>query len=175
MLQLPMPAATTKASGGAANYGRLLLQAALDASSKHKREGSQTTPTSPASPASPDGTEDSEGKHAFGWFLIRSALSGIRSPKGENGKDAKDGGLDLLESMEEGHAHEITTDFVVPLRRSSKLWRFRVHRSEDNLSFRLLTEAGDFLIFASIRLEVQRVDFHMYDPIQKEFLGFCLR
>eukprot|EP00913_Durusdinium_trenchii_P017945 g16863.t1 len=82
----------------------------------------------------------------------------------------------------------MTTDFVVPLclvcigrscvqesnlvhffrRRSSKLWRFRVARSEDNLSARLLTDAGDFLMYAAVRLEAQRIDFHLYDPSQKE-------
>ncbi|CAJ1329180.1 unnamed protein product [Effrenium voratum] len=135
-----------------------------------------------------DGTEEqeqeqeSEAKHAFGWYLIRSSLAGLVSPtRGGNQEkspqsplspqslsDRRDSNVDLIESMEEGHAHEITTDFIVPLRRSSKLWRFRVLRSDDKLSARLVTDAGDFLMYASVFLEAHRVDFHLYDPCQRE-------
>jgi len=157
-------------------------------------------PTSPTSPLSPyqnssegtpgrrvadesleDGASDQsklegeEQKGALGWYLIRSALNGLRSPSKQEAdldeaqpRAKKNHSLDLIESMEEGQAHEITTDFVVPLRRSSKLWRFRVLRSEDKLSARLVTDAGDFLMYASVRLEASRVDFHLYDPCQKE-------
>lgn len=119
-----------------------------------------------------------EHKAGFGWYLIRSALNGLRSPskqdadqEQEQPRVQKDHSLDLIETMEEGHAHEITSDFVVPLRRSSKLWRFRVVRSEDKLSARLITDAGDFLMHASVRLEASRVDFHLYDPSQKDLFN----
>lgn len=193
MLTLPTPATTSPKKGGAAGgVGRLLLMAALDVPKRGQGSASPTSPASP-SPRSPraassspmrarsegleDGEEDSqaepdaESKHAFGWYLIRSALNGLRSPTKESVEDSspcspmgRRYSLDLMESMEEGHAHELPTDFVVPLRRSSKLWRFRVLRSEDNLSCRLLTDAGDFLMYAAIRLEAHRADFHLYDP-----------
>ncbi|CAE7622208.1 TULP3 [Symbiodinium pilosum] len=117
-----------------------------------------------------------EQKAGFGWYLMRSALNGLRSPSKQDAEQEqprvqKNHSLDLMESMEEGHAHEITTDFVVPLRRSSKLWRFRVLRSEDKLSARLVTDAGDFLMYASVRLEAHRIDFHLYDSCQKDLFN----
>ena len=193
MLDLPMPASTSPKKGAAASCGRLLLMAALDVPKKN--QAGSASPTSPAlrssrgsSPAregledaedgSPEkqGEHDAETKHAFGWYLIRSAFSGLRTPTKDTteenspaqGRVERGYSVDLMESMEEGHAHEMPTDFVVPLRRSSKLWRFRVMRSEDNLSCRLLTDSGDFLMYAGIRLDVQRVDFHLYDPSHKD-------
>eukprot|EP00434_Breviolum_minutum_P010874 symbB.v1.2.009586.t1/scaffold608.1/size181862/3 len=206
-----MPASTSPKKGAAASCGRLLLMAALDVPKKN--QAGSASPTSPAlrssrgsSPAregledaedgSPEkqGEHDAETKHAFGWYLIRSAFSGLRTPTKDTteenspaqGRVERGYSVDLMESMEllpwefffgfvdhsereeEGHAHEMPTDFVVPLRRSSKLWRFRVMRSEDNLSCRLLTDSGDFLMYAGIRLDVQRVDFHLYDPSHKD-------
>eukprot|EP00438_Fugacium_kawagutii_P027694 Skav213624 [mRNA] locus=scaffold2986:596196:598623:+ [translate_table: standard] len=51
--------------------------------------------------------QDAESKHAFGWYLIRSALSGLRTPNKEAEIDERRGpdvgrrySLDLMESME---------------------------------------------------------------------------
>ncbi|CAE7561368.1 chr3 [Symbiodinium sp. CCMP2456] len=206
MPQLPVPAAAVRnGHGHSADCGRVLLAAALGAHSKlSPANQSKLVPVSPTSPYSPwqnssegtpgrrvadecleDGESDQvkndaeEHKAGFGWYLIRSALNGLRSPskqdadqeEQEQPRIQKDHSLDLIETMEEGHAHEITSDFVVPLRRSSKLWRFRVVRSEDKLSARLITDAGDFLMHASVRLEASRVDFHLYDPSQKDLFN----
>ncbi|OLP95009.1 Long chain acyl-CoA synthetase 7, peroxisomal [Symbiodinium microadriaticum] len=206
MPQLPVPAAAVRnGHGPSADCGRVLLAAALGAHSKlSPANQSKLVPVSPTSPYSPwqnssegtpgrrvadecleDGESDQvkpndaeEHKAGFGWYLIRSALNGLRSPskqdadqEQEQPRVQKDHSLDLIETMEEGHAHEITSDFVVPLRRSSKLWRFRVVRSEDKLSARLITDAGDFLMHASVRLEASRVDFHLYDPSQKDLFN----
>eukprot|EP00439_Symbiodinium_sp_Y106_P024203 s6465_g2.t4 len=214
MPQLPVPAAAVRnGHGHSADCGRVLLAAALGGHSKLSPVNqSKLVPVSPTSPYSPwqnssegtpgrrvadecleDGESDQvkpndaeEHKAGFGWYLIRSALNGLRSPskqdadqEQEQPRVQRDHSLDLIETMEEGHAHEITNDFVVPLRRSSKLgavatlvlWRFRVVRSEDKLSARLITDAGDFLMHASVRLEASRVDFHLYDPSQKDLFN----
>lgn len=72
--------------------------------------------------------------------------------------------FEIADSLEGGMARETATDFTTPLRRSSRLWRFRVVRSEDKLSARLLTDSGDFLMFASVALEARSIDLFLYDP-----------
>mmetsp|Transcript_35241 Transcript_35241/g.75060 ORF Transcript_35241/g.75060 Transcript_35241/m.75060 type:complete len:365 (-) Transcript_35241:96-1190(-) len=72
--------------------------------------------------------------------------------------------FDIADELEGGYAKESPSDFTTPLRKASRLWRFRVRRSEDRLSARLLSETGDFLMFALTSLEERTVSFYLYDP-----------
>jgi len=76
--------------------------------------------------------------------------------------------FDIADSLEQGLACEIVTDFMHPLRRSSKLWRFHVVRSDDRLQYRLFTDEGDFLMYARVFPDTQKVLFFLYDPSDKE-------
>eukprot|EP00747_Dinoflagellata_sp_TGD_P168936 gnl/TRDRNA2_/TRDRNA2_196563_c0_seq1.p1 gnl/TRDRNA2_/TRDRNA2_196563_c0~~gnl/TRDRNA2_/TRDRNA2_196563_c0_seq1.p1 ORF type:complete len:299 (+),score=48.47 gnl/TRDRNA2_/TRDRNA2_196563_c0_seq1:96-992(+) len=76
--------------------------------------------------------------------------------------------FDIADSMEKGLAKELVTEFMHPLRRSSKLWRFNVSRSEDKLQHRLFSEDGDFLMYAKANLEAQRIRFFLYNPSEGE-------
>lgn len=76
--------------------------------------------------------------------------------------------FDIADSVEKGLAREVATDFVVPLKRSSRLWRFQVVRSEDKLHYRLLCDRGTFLMYAKVALEAYKVEFFLYNPDEKE-------
>lgn len=201
--ELPKPA-IAGGRAGAADVGRALLKAALEAtaastSSARASSGSPSrTPKWFGDPSPAAGAahikevdpEDGEGqkdelddeeceKPAMGWALLRSALGGVMgfSPGKPNekvpggacqGSDLGERSFDIADSMEQGFARETATDFTTPLRRSSKLWRFRVVRSEDKLSSRLLTDTGDFLMFAQVSLEACCIFFYLYDPGGRE-------
>jgi hypothetical protein len=72
--------------------------------------------------------------------------------------------FDIADCLEQGLAREIVTDFMHPLRRSRKLWRFQVDSSEDRLQHQLFTEEGDFLMYAQAFPESRKVHFHLYSP-----------
>mmetsp|Transcript_123556 Transcript_123556/g.357289 ORF Transcript_123556/g.357289 Transcript_123556/m.357289 type:complete len:360 (+) Transcript_123556:96-1175(+) len=119
--------------------------------------------------------DDQEDRHdektALAWAVLRSAF-GWR-PRGQGiGKaieaPAGNRAFDIADSVEAGLARESTTDFTTPLRKSGKLWRFRVLRSEDRLQSRLVTESGEFLLFSQISMEARRVSFFPYDPAKRE-------
>jgi hypothetical protein len=71
--------------------------------------------------------------------------------------------FDIADSLECGFAREIVTDFMHPLRRSRKLWRFHIVKSQDK-QFRLFSDEGDFLMYAQAFPEAHKVQFHLYDP-----------
>lgn len=72
--------------------------------------------------------------------------------------------FDIADTLEQGLACEIVTDFMHPLRRASKLWRFHMTRSDDRLQYRLFTDDGHFLMYAQAFPEVRRVQFYLYSP-----------
>jgi hypothetical protein len=72
--------------------------------------------------------------------------------------------FEIADTLEQGLAREIVTDFMHPLRRSSKLWRFHVVRSDDRLQYRLFSDEGDFLMFARTSPEARKVQFFLYSP-----------
>merc|ERR1719272_886761 len=76
--------------------------------------------------------------------------------------------FEIADSLEQGLACEVVTDFMHPLRRSSKLWRFQVKRSQDRLNYRLFTDEGDFLMNAQVFPEARKVQFFLYNPDDKE-------
>lgn len=76
--------------------------------------------------------------------------------------------FDIADTLEQGLACEVVTDFMHPLRRSSKLWRFQVSRSDDRLQYRLYTDEGDFLMYAHALPDIRKVHFFLYNPDDKE-------
>jgi len=75
--------------------------------------------------------------------------------------------FDIADSIEKGLAREIVTEFMHPLRRAAKLWRFHVNRSEDKLQYRLFSDDGDFLMYARASLEAKKVEFFTYNPSER--------
>eukprot|EP00746_Dinoflagellata_sp_MGD_P025494 gnl/MRDRNA2_/MRDRNA2_159989_c0_seq1.p1 gnl/MRDRNA2_/MRDRNA2_159989_c0~~gnl/MRDRNA2_/MRDRNA2_159989_c0_seq1.p1 ORF type:complete len:304 (+),score=50.00 gnl/MRDRNA2_/MRDRNA2_159989_c0_seq1:88-999(+) len=109
------------------------------------------------------------------WFkqMLGTASSSATKPKvgkaepwedDESDKRERERAFDIADCMEKGLAREVSTEFVHPLRRSSKLWRFHVIRSEDKLDYRLYSDDGDFLLFAKTIVKDRRIDIFMYNP-----------
>eukprot|EP00929_Paragymnodinium_shiwhaense_P003916 TRINITY_DN10463_c0_g1_i1.p1 TRINITY_DN10463_c0_g1~~TRINITY_DN10463_c0_g1_i1.p1 ORF type:complete len:291 (+),score=72.91 TRINITY_DN10463_c0_g1_i1:132-1004(+) len=92
-----------------------------------------------------------------------------------------DRAFDIADAMEMGLARELVTDFIIPLRRSNKLFKFKVNRSEDRLQYRLCGDDGSFLMYAKAKADVSRVDFYLYDPRDSDSLfdparpAFCMK
>jgi len=76
----------------------------------------------------------------------------------------------MADSVEKGMAREMVTEFMQPLRWSSRLWRFHVVRSEDKLQYRLFADDGDFLVYARTLLDARRVEFFLYNPTEPDKL-----
>jgi len=120
----------------------------------------------------------SDDRSSMGWALLRTAFGLIRSTSNgshreqtavlaqEDNNRGRDGerAFDIADSLELGLARETPTDFTTPLRRSRKLWRFRVIRSEDKLQARMVTDMGDFLMYAQTYLDSRRIGLFLYDP-----------
>lgn len=114
-----------------------------------------------------------ESKTSWFWPLVKSPFHS-REQKDE--KDSKffndvdddkwerERAFDIADSIEKGLAREIVTEFMHPLRRSQKLWRFHVNRSEDKLQYRLFSDDGDFLMYARATAEAKKVEFFTYNP-----------
>jgi len=86
------------------------------------------------------------------------------APGNDTGKWDRERAFEMADFLEKGFAREIETDFMRPLRRSSKLWRFHVKRSEDRLQHRLFSNEGEFLMYARTSVEERLVRFFLYDP-----------
>lgn len=74
---------------------------------------------------------------------------------------------EIADALEGGLARELTLDFQHPLRRSSNLWKFKVVRSVDRTQYRLLSDAGDFLMFASVPRHARLISLFTYDPEER--------
>jgi hypothetical protein len=110
-----------------------------------------------------------EQESSWFWPLRRRTC---KDDQDDSIKDAderwdRERGFDLADSMEKGLARELVTDFMQPLKKSSKLWRFHVVRSEDKLQYRLFSDDGDFLMCARISLEARLVAFFLYNPSER--------
>lgn len=122
----------------------------------------------------------------MGWALLRAAMgwqlgspsAAQRQEGGSCGAPLEDDAerwereraFDIADDLEGGTARETAVDFTTPLRRSSRLWRFRLIRSEDRLRTRMITETGDFLMHAQVSMEDMRICFFLYDPRDKRGL-----
>jgi len=108
------------------------------------------------------------------WPLSRSPSAEVGSGKlplecnDDGDKWDRERAFEIADSVEKGLAREIVTEFMHPLRRSSKLWRFHVVRSEDKLQYRLFSDDGDFLMYARAHLEARKVEFFLYNPSEKD-------
>lgn len=76
--------------------------------------------------------------------------------------------FDIADSLESGLARETITEFVQPLPRSRKSWKFHVIRSGDKLQHSLFSHDGDFLMCAKVDMEARRVNFFVYNPEDKD-------
>eukprot|EP00397_Hematodinium_sp_SG-2012_P007059 GEMP01007100.1.p1 GENE.GEMP01007100.1~~GEMP01007100.1.p1 ORF type:complete len:312 (+),score=28.77 GEMP01007100.1:87-1022(+) len=72
--------------------------------------------------------------------------------------------FDIADVVERGCAREVATDFIVPLKKSSKLWRFTILRSSNRFEFKLYSNDGNFLMFAKTHMGKRTVDFYLYHP-----------
>lgn len=70
--------------------------------------------------------------------------------------------------MEKGLAKEFADDFLRPLPDQSQLHRFLVVRSADRLSYRLVSDDGEFQIYAVVRRQNREIKFYLYDPEDRE-------
>jgi len=162
----------------AAMAGHSLFEAALASSVPSARvQAKPQAPDGQEDPETPVGTENAaqctDDCSPMGWALLRTAMGLVRYasngshrqhtaalPPGGDTKGCDDEcGFAMADSLELGLARETPTDFTVPLRRSRKLWRFRVIRSEDKLKARMVTDAGDFLMYAQTYLDARRIGF----------------
>jgi len=167
----------------AAVAGHTLFSAALESSvpsarvqaNPQARDGEEDLETPLGSEKAADCPDD---RSPLGWALLRTAMGLVRyASNGSHGEQAATsppkndtqgcGGeraFAIADSLELGLARETPTDFTMPLRRSRKLWRFRVIRSEDKLKARMVTDVGDFLMYAQTYLEARKIGFFLYDP-----------
>lgn len=106
-------------------------------------------------------TDVESSSPSWGWPLARSSAADSR--RKESPSDAERA-FDIADLVEKGIVREIATDFIRPLKRSSKLWRFTVSRSVDKLQYWLFSDDGDFLMYARVSLEADRVEFFLYNP-----------
>lgn len=94
---------------------------------------------------SPSAEKDIAGKGA-------AALEGKRS-------------YDIANAMEMGLARENTRDFMTPLKKWNRLFKFDVKRSADERHYRLYCDDGEFLMYARFAQDRRRVDVFLYDPL----------
>lgn len=72
--------------------------------------------------------------------------------------------FDIADVVERGCAREVATDFMVPLKKASKLWKFTMMRSSDRTEFKLYANDGNFLMAAKTNMEKRLVEFFLYHP-----------
>lgn len=108
------------------------------------------------------------------WFWPLSPLHSKKEPEFhlDDSDDAekwdRERAFEIADDIEKGLARELATEFIQPLRRSSRLWRFHVVRSEDKLHHRLFSDEGDFLMYARTNLEERKICFFLYNPQDRE-------
>jgi len=118
---------------------------------------------------------DTEARWSFPRLSVKSAgLISFFSGVNENNHEDDDmspmqmkritRAFDIADVIERGCAREVATDFMVPLKRSSKLFGFTVTRSEDRLEYKLYQQDGNFLMYAKADMEKRKVEFFLYYP-----------
>jgi len=115
------------------------------------------------------GSPEDRAAPRWQWISKWGGLGTKPKQEGEelDGKHVEDAGdVWMIDDMERGLSREIATDLLQPLRKSSRLWRFNVTRSDNNLEYRLFTDGWDFLMLASVSLQSQSVLFYQYDSTE---------
>eukprot|EP00928_Gymnodinium_smaydae_P084801 TRINITY_DN68084_c0_g1_i1.p1 TRINITY_DN68084_c0_g1~~TRINITY_DN68084_c0_g1_i1.p1 ORF type:complete len:287 (-),score=49.02 TRINITY_DN68084_c0_g1_i1:98-958(-) len=106
-----------------------------------------------------------ESRISWLWPLSRSLSADKKEREKRDSSDSdSDRAFAIAEAMEMGFARELVTDFVAPLRRSTRLWKFQVRRSDDRSEYRLFGDDEAFLMYARARDTGRSVDFFLYDP-----------
>jgi hypothetical protein len=109
-----------------------------------------------------------EGRAGWLWPLRRHASASIDKVLGDSSADREaERSFDIADSVEKGVARELVADFMRPLPRAHRLWKFSVERSRDRKQYRLFYD-GDFLMFAQVSPDLRRIEFFSYDPCDKE-------
>lgn len=98
--------------------------------------------------------------------------SGEERAEEELERQDRERAFEIADSVEKGIARELVSEFMQPLRRSSKLWRFHIVRSDDKLQYRLFSDAGDFLMYARASIQARKVEFYLYNPSDDRNLLF---
>eukprot|EP00747_Dinoflagellata_sp_TGD_P083626 gnl/TRDRNA2_/TRDRNA2_162196_c0_seq2.p1 gnl/TRDRNA2_/TRDRNA2_162196_c0~~gnl/TRDRNA2_/TRDRNA2_162196_c0_seq2.p1 ORF type:complete len:308 (-),score=51.63 gnl/TRDRNA2_/TRDRNA2_162196_c0_seq2:75-968(-) len=115
--------------------------------------------------------QEEESRTSWLWPLIRRSPSTEKQACCDAADDREsDRYFDIADSMEKGLARELVTDFMQPLRKASKLWKFRVERGDDRAQYRLYCDNGEFLMYARAYPENMKVCFFLYDPLEKSGL-----
>lgn len=112
--------------------------------------------------------EEGSTAGSAGWALLRCAFSiGKIRPGGRRTQETDDAenlesALDMADIMERGLSREVAMEFLEPLPKSRKLWRFHVIRSPRD--FRLFSTEGVFLMCALVGVEEKKIEFFFQVP-----------
>lgn len=118
----------------------------------------------------PAPSQDGANVSSAGWALLRCAFSiGKVRPGGRRAQEAIDGddsesALDMVDVMEKGLSKEVAMEFLEPLPKSRRLWRFYVLRSSQD--FRLFSDQGIFLMCAVVSMEEKKLEFYFQPAIE---------
>lgn len=102
-------------------------------------------------------------EHSASWLLSALRLA----PCAEKG-DRRDHSFDIADIMEKGLSREVKTDFMVPLPRAPRLWKFHVICSKDKREHRLYCQDGEFLMMGRTSSCGRQVDIFLYDSRDAE-------
>jgi len=91
-------------------------------------------------------------------------LSSDEEDRSPNERKRSTRAFDIADVVERGCAREVATDFMVPLKKASKLWKFTVLRSPDRTEYKLYANDGNFLMVAKTNMEKRVVEFFLYHP-----------
>mmetsp|Transcript_160184 Transcript_160184/g.292523 ORF Transcript_160184/g.292523 Transcript_160184/m.292523 type:complete len:366 (-) Transcript_160184:38-1135(-) len=124
-------------------------------------------------------TEEGATAGSAGWALLRCAFSiGKIRPGGRRTHEVDDAenlesALDMADVMERGLSREVAMEFLEPLPKSRKLWRFHVIRSPKD--FRLFSAEGVFLMCALVAVEEKKIEFFFEVPKSNGQRGTSIR
>lgn len=102
------------------------------------------------------------GRASWLWPFGQPARAGKRELADGDAERA----WDLADRAEMGQASELLRNFVRPLPRAQRLWKFRIERSPDMLEYRLACDGG-FLVLAKVSPSTRHVRFYLYDPLEE--------
>lgn len=113
--------------------------------------------------------QDEEKVNWF-WPLNRSfTLSkSTNEDTDDHEKWDRERGFEIADIIEKGLARETVTEFMEPMGRANKLYRFRVERSKDSLQYRLFSDARHFLMYAQVTPRDRKVEFFLYNPSARD-------
>jgi len=108
-------------------------------------------------------TKVSEEKAGF-FSFFRPSLSSDSEDVSPVAKKRISRAYDIADVVERGCARETAVDYMVPLKKSSKLHKFDVFRSGDRKEYKLYSKDKTFLMCVQVNFEKNAVDFFLYQP-----------